>query len=68
MMILYHFPYILQVQENQDLQIVMKEDLFNQSINFNLILSIIVVSEFENKPSPKKIVVSLGKSIIEYLI
>ena len=42
----------------------MKEDLFNQSINFNLILSIIVVSEFENKPSPKKTVVSLGKSII----
>ena len=46
----------------------MKEDLFNQSINFNLILSIIVVFEFENEKSPKEIVVSLGKSIIEYLI
>ena len=46
----------------------MKEDLFNQSINFNLILSIIVVFEFENESSPKEIVVSLGKSIIEYLI
>ena len=45
----------------------MKEDLFNQSINLNLILSIIVF-EFENELSPKEIVVSLGKSIIEYLI
>ena len=46
----------------------MKEDLFNQSINLNLILSIIVVFEFENELPPKEIVVSLGKSIIEYLI